>query len=113
MDVIAEIAAERARQTEAEGHTTETDDAWTGGELARAAAVYAAQAATDKAHALGLQRKALGVAPAGWPFAAPLTPGVDAPGATSWNPQTPRRDLIKAAALLVAEIERRDRAAVA
>jgi hypothetical protein len=30
-----------------------------------------------------------------------------------WKPTTPRRDLVKAAALIVAEIERLDRAALA
>lgn len=82
MSIIEEIAAERARQIAVEGWTPEHDDQHSGGELARAAACYAAGD-----HQNGL-----------WPWHEDW-----------WKPSTRRRDLIKAAALLVAEIERRDR----
>lgn len=84
--VIDEIAAERRRQIEVEGWTLEHDDRHAEGQLALAAAVYAMSAGGRDAawwH---------------WPWSA------------RWlKPTTPRRDLIKAAALIVAEIERLDR----
>lgn len=81
--IIEEIAAERRRQVEAEGWTPEHDDEHWGGEMAHAAASYAC--------------------PLIQPYAWPWDP-------EWWKPTTPRRNLIKAAALLVAEIERLDRA---
>jgi hypothetical protein len=89
MSVIEEIAAERRRQIEAEGWTPEHDDTHTDGVLALAGACYAI---------LGSKRSV----PAGlWPWRRE----------GEWpKPKTPRRDLIRAAALIVAEIERLDRA---
>ena len=80
---IADIAAERRRQVEAEGWTPEHDDAHDDNELSRAAACYA-----------------IGNV-AYWPWEAMW-----------WKPKDRRRDLVRAAALIVAEIERLDRAAV-
>jgi hypothetical protein len=88
---VADIVKERCRQIESEGWTPEHDDAHAHGELAGAAACYAIQS-TD--HWAKIQIPTL------WPWAAGW-----------WKPTTPRRDLIKAAALIVAEIERLDRAA--
>lgn len=101
--VVDEIAAERKRQIADENWTAEHDDSHTSGELARAAGCYAL-------HAGGMTEM-----------------GCDRPGDLSdddrwsmpqhwpwdcewWKPKNPRRDLIRAAALIVAEIERIDRA---
>lgn len=88
MSVIEEIAAERQRQREQEGWTEKHDDQHTDGSLAQAAACYVAHAARRL--------------PLPWP--------------TSWHSNwdkrakhSSRRCLIIAAALIVAEIERRDR----
>jgi hypothetical protein len=87
-DVIAEIAAERKRQIEVEGWTRQHDADHIDGELALAASAYAYNA-----------KRQTSLAPSWWPFNDPW-----------WKPKTPRRDLIRAAALIVAEIERIDRA---
>ena len=105
MTVIEEIAAERARQVAEEGWTTEHDDDHSRGEMAEAAAAYAWWSAVpefrrsrtdidDDSHVAWHLRRI-------WP--------------EQWErywfkPSTPRRDLIKAAALIVADIERLDRA---
>jgi hypothetical protein len=95
-DVCNEIWRERLRQTSEEGWTPEHDDAHDRGELALAAFSYLGHGAK-----LGDFHDAVGV-PEPWPFEM-----------AAFKPSTPRRDLIKAAALIVAEIERRDRASVA
>lgn len=87
-----DVLAERQRQVEAEGWSPEHDDEHEGGELAGAGACYAANASGF-------------VWIGGWP-------GEVWPWAREWwKPSTPRRDLVKAAALILAEIERLDRAA--
>jgi hypothetical protein len=87
MSVIDEIAAERQRQVESEGWTPEHDDQWSDGELARAAGCYAVAG-----------RSTIPVPT--WPWSI------------KWfKPTSYRRNLIKAAALIVAEIERLDRRA--
>lgn len=85
MAVIDEIAAERARQIEAEGWSADHDDAHPHGEMALAAAAYA-----FTGHE--------GAKPWFWPWSAHW-----------WKATTHRRNLIKAAALIVAEIDRMDR----
>ena len=106
--IIAEIAAERRRQVEAEGWSIEHDDYHQSGELAEAAAAYAWWSAApehtrkktdieDDSHVAWMLRRI-------WPEA----------WEQYWfKPSTPRRDLIKAGALIVAEIERLDRLAKA
>ncbi|MCW3477531.1 hypothetical protein [Limobrevibacterium gyesilva] len=89
--VILEIARERERQIEGEGWTPEHDDEHVDGELAMAAATYAIHAAKGGAHQPGSR-------PLIWPW-----------DVAWWKPKDPRRDLIRAAALIVAEIERLDR----
>ncbi|MBB2981799.1 hypothetical protein [Paraburkholderia tropica] len=89
-DAARDVLAERARQVNGEGWTPAHDDQNDAGELARAASQYALNAA--------LPFRA-GLTPAFWPWAPEW-----------WKPTTPRRDLIKAAALIIAEIERIDRA---
>lgn len=93
MDVIGEIRDERQRQRWDEGWTPEHDDAHDKGELASAAACYALNAAPE--------RFPDGVVPIFWPWAREW-----------WKPKTRRRDLVRAAALIVAEIERLDRATI-
>lgn len=86
--VIAEVAVERRRQVEQEGWTAEHDDEHGNEEMACAAACYA------------IANKFPGYAEKMWPW-----------DGVWWKPSGDRRNLIKAAALLVAEIERLDRAA--
>ncbi|MFL9943669.1 Lar family restriction alleviation protein [Paraburkholderia graminis] len=90
-DAARDVIVERQRQMSAEGWTPEHDDEHEIGELARAAACYAANATGFR-----LQSR-LNI----WPWDREW-----------WKPTTPRRDLIKAGALILAEIERIDRAAV-
>lgn len=87
-----DVLAERCRQIEAEGWTSAHDDEHLmRGSLAAAAACYALSAA-------GLKN----AAPSGWPWSIEW-----------WKPTTPRRDLVKAGALILAEIERLDRISAA
>ena len=96
-DVIQEIAAERRRQVEEEGWTAEHDDEHADGEMAVAAACYATVAAwPEKSRA---SASTLHARPPFWPWAT-----------SWWKPKDRRRDLIRAGALIVAEIERLDRA---
>lgn len=90
---IDDVAAERNRQIYIEGWTPEHDDQHVNGEMARAGAGYAYHAGlSDEQRAKGLPQGW----PAGWAF-------------SWWKPSTRRRDLVKAAALILAEIERIDR----
>ena len=91
MSIIDEIAAERRRQIEQEGWTPEHDNVHSGGQMAMAAACYALSSAgvADWLRVTSLKL---------WPW-----------GREWWKPTTRRRDLIKAGALIVAEIERLDR----
>lgn len=96
-----DVLAERARQVEAEGWTPEHDDAHAQGEMAVAAAHYAMAVGV----ATWLGTKSWKGSPIRrmvkpWPW-----------DATWWKPGCLRRMLVKAAALLLAEIERIDRAA--
>lgn len=95
MSVIDEVAAERCRQIEAEGWTPEHDDDHGWGVLASAAACYALTAA--RWHS---PRWNHDLPPSEWPW-----------DASWWKSTDPRRNLVKAAALIIAEIERLDRTA--
>lgn len=88
---IEDIAAERKRQIEVEGWTPEHDDENVKRELARAAGCYVwvASLSVPWPHHL---------VPDHWPWLKKY-----------WKPKDPRRNLVKAAALIVAEIERLDR----
>jgi hypothetical protein len=92
MSVLDDIAAERRRQIEAEGWTLEHDDAAQDGQLAGAAACYALTNVNHWARDQAVNTF--------WPWSRGW-----------WKPRDARADLIRAAALLVAEIERLDRAA--
>jgi hypothetical protein len=78
---LDDIATERLRQIEAEGWTTAHDDEHSNGELIDAAVSYA----------LGNPER--------WPWSVEW-----------WKPKDQRRNLVRAAALMIAEIDRLDRA---
>ncbi len=88
-----DVLAERKRQVEAEGYTSERDDKHLHGELARAAAAYAVGGGIFRVNALQVPAQ---VWPYHWEF----------------NPKDERSNLVKAGALIIAEIERLDRAAI-
>lgn len=102
-DALNDIAAERKRQIEVEGWTAEHDADHSDGALARAAGCYALYAGgmTD----MGCDRPGdisdddRWSMPQHWPWACEW-----------WKPKDARRDLVRAGALIVAEIERLDRA---
>ncbi|KVQ12031.1 hypothetical protein WJ99_13890 [Burkholderia ubonensis] len=87
-NAVRDVLAERRRHVEQEGWTPEHDDQHTDGAMAHAAACYAYPELTAIA----------GLRP--WPW-----------DTTWWKPSAPRRNLVKAVALGIAEIERLDRAA--
>lgn len=90
-----DVQAERRRQVEAEGWTPEHDDAHSHGEMARAAACYALAGSSVPNDGTAALLVSLA-----WPWDEQW-----------WKPTTTRRDLVKACALGLAEIERLDRAA--
>lgn len=101
--VFIEIAAERERQISGEGWTPEHDDRHDAGQMARAGAAYAYAGSFGAPSA----RYAMASAKGGSPITRALWPW----SLASWKPKDPRRDLVRAAALIVAEIQRLDRAA--
>lgn len=94
---LASVASERARQVEQEEWSPQHDDLHDRGELAAAAAVYALSAVM---HGAGVPPEDRDSIPDFWPWAVEW-----------YKPTNQRRDLVKAAALIVAEIERLDRKA--
>ena len=93
--IAQEITEERLRQVEVEGYSLAHDDAHRHGELAMAAAALASFSTYSDARRRGHRPLASPLWPAGWLF----------------KPKDRRRDLIRAGALIVAEIERLDRQA--
>lgn len=93
--VLDDIYEERQRQIDVEGWSPEHDDEHSEGQMAMAAACYAVSNKTPG----GVKRDPFLISY--WPW-----------DLRWWKPTERRRDLIKAAALLVAEIERIDRAAL-
>ena len=91
-DAARDVLVERQRQISGEGWSTGHDDEHTESEMALAAACYACAAA-------GYRRSAM---PPMWPWSEAW-----------WKPANGRRDLVRAGALILAEIERLDRAALA
>lgn len=91
-----DVLAERKRQIDKEGWTLEHDDShvteFGEPEIAIAAACYAMAGVLKDSDIVSTW----------WPW-----------DVASWKPTNPRRNLIKAAALILAEIERLDRAAIA
>jgi hypothetical protein len=116
MSALDDIAAERRRQIEAEGWTTEHDDTHDKGEMAAAASMYALN--TVAVHE-GLRPSLTLAFRLFWPWWVNRDlserrsdgPRWSIPEAQAWKPKDPRRDLVRAGALIVAEIERLDRAA--
>lgn len=86
-----DVLAERSRQIAKEGWTPEHDDEHTDGQMAAAAASYAVASAAPGVFHEGLP-------PALWPWSSKW-----------WKPGERRRMLVKAGALILAEIERIDR----
>lgn len=95
-DAILNVINERQRQINAEGWTPKHDDKHTDGALALAASCYAYVAA--------IQSPGSGMSYKDWPKLK-FWPWDE----EWWKPTDPRRDLVKAAALIIAEIERIDR----
>jgi hypothetical protein len=100
-EVLADILFERQRQIHAEGYDTAHDDSHSDGDLSRATACYA-MSASDQIHPQHQKAPDFDddILAALWPWPP-----------SQWKPKSARRDLIRAAALIVAEIERIDRAA--
>lgn len=98
---ILDVVAERQRQVSAEGWTPAHDDQHRNNDMAFAAACYAfhAAAASWDLEDGGVPYDSHPV-PKNWPWEPDW-----------WKPTDPRRDLVKAGALIIAEIERIDRAA--
>jgi len=90
---LADVVAERRRQIQKEGWSPEHDDAYERGEMAGAAACYALTNVGHWAAGPAIDQF--------WPW-----------DEAWWKPSGNRRNLVKAAALLLAEIERIDRAAL-
>lgn len=95
-----DVVAERQRQISAENYTPDQDDAYTQNELTRAAEGYihtvVSRGWTYESSPNDYECEEI---PPFWPWADEY-----------WKPKSPRRDLVRAAALLIAEIERIDRA---
>lgn len=96
-----DVINERNRQINQENYSIEHDDSYQNNELPRAAASYLNN-----------------VVSRGWVFNSVYGPEVyqseEVPdlwpwGDEHWKPKNPRRDLVKAAALIIAEIDRIDR----
>ncbi len=85
--MLAEISSERSRQVSDEGYSHDQDDGQPANALSMAAAAYAASAGRFRKDGL-------------WLFAR-----------EEWKPRSPREDLDRAGALIVAAIERLDRLA--
>jgi len=93
---INDVFAERTRQIEEEGYGATSDDSFDGGRLAAAGACYGIHAAWCLSP--DGKGKTLDGLPAWWPMEP-----------ARWNPQDERTNLVKAAALIIAEIDRFDR----
>lgn len=97
---IMDVFRERHRHGHGEGFTPAGDDRYTDFQLAKAAVCYA-QVATykDKTRKDAAKRT---FSPGNWPWSLDW-----------WKPKDRRSDLVRAASLIIAEIERLDRAAAA
>lgn len=92
---MKDVIAERERQVATEGWTAEHDDHHAFGEMARAAMSYIEHTLRHR----GSSIYSIISAPWEWPWARQW-----------WKPKEPRRDLVRAAALIIAEIDKLDRA---
>jgi hypothetical protein len=98
--VLKQVAEERRRQVEDLGWSPEGDDKLTTGQLVRMGAGYALHSTLYASAGAGAPQP--GSAPGFWPH-----------DYAAFKPEDQRSDLIRAAALIVAEIERLDRAEAA
>ncbi|EBB6843688.1 hypothetical protein FR097_10680 [Salmonella enterica] len=97
---VCDVIAERYRQKSVEGWTPEHDDEQRDGVLALAASCYAENFALFSTRQEGVPVDwSDAPQPANWPLSS-----------VWWKPSSPRGDLVKAGALILAEIERGDRA---
>lgn len=97
---ILDVIAERQRQQSVEGWTPAHDDKHDNNEMAFAASCYAFHSAAASWDFEGDGTPYdIHQAPKNWPW-----------DSRWWKPTSPRRDLVKAGALIIAEIERIDRA---
>ena len=92
-----DVMGERVRQITVEGWTPEHDDIHERAELAQAAACYALSG-TPADEAVFIHGRWKDVRDLFWPWSREW-----------WKPTTRRRDLVKSAAMILAEIERLDR----
>ncbi|WP_313217467.1 hypothetical protein [Stenotrophomonas sp.] len=90
---VRAIADERQRQVDAEGYNAENDADYKAGELANAALAYVEVAAMDLA-AGGRSHIAMRAPPACWPWHR-----------LWWKPRDARRDLVRAGALIAAQLD--------
>ena len=95
---LQSVLAERIHQIRVECHYPEHDDEITDGSLAMAAACYAEEA-FYQAKVVDRLPEISQVTPVLWPW-----------GPDFWKPTDQRKNLVKAAALILAEIDRLDRA---
>ncbi|MEO1024041.1 MAG: hypothetical protein AAFX07_00625 [Pseudomonadota bacterium] len=97
-----DVLAERERQETKEGWTLAHDDQHSNGQLALAADSYCFNAALYQHLNDAIDNRVYRSTPVpiNWPF-----------DGERWKPKSPREDLVRAAALIIAEIERLDRAA--
>ncbi|MEI2299304.1 hypothetical protein [Ensifer sp. MJa1] len=98
-EAARDVLAERERQMAVEGWSIGHDDAYLDGELAEAAAAYA----------LGSYRLAVSARVKGQPHDTTHYRTIWPWSLEWWKPTERRRDLVKAGALIIAEIERIDR----
>lgn len=93
MNGAEQITAERRRQVDQEGWSPSHDATHSHGELLRAAIAY-----LEAAYGQGVGREVTSRPPMGWPF-----------GEMWWKPSDATRNLVKAGALIAAEIDRLQR----
>jgi hypothetical protein len=93
---LRSVLAERIRQIQFHCFYPDQDEEYVNGDLALAGACYAVEAVKQATETEGAMR----LAPEAWPWMA-----------ASWKPHDQRRNLVKAGALILAEIDRLDRAA--
>ena len=92
-----DVLKERARQQSQEGYTPEKDDGYGMGQLHLAAQSYLGCCAWRDRNFMH-KTAILQNVPSTWPWPQ-----------FSWKPKNQRQDLVRAAALIIAEIERLDR----
>ena len=105
----SDVLAERARQVDAEGWTVAHDDSHSDRSMALAAACYAMFASVSYAQRASTDLPAslstTGGPLTGWSAFLRLWPW----DRKWWKPKSHRADLVRAGALIIAEIERLDR----